>query len=307
MQDQDASRKEPEADTDDLDSLSRVLDGVEFPSRPGGSGAATRLIRRIELTAPSQAPPTNGVATQPPQQPQTSPAYTFSYAPTYPKDHTLAKVADFDARLTLLETILGADTVPLATQDRADAKPILPALGSLQRQISVVSNATDSSLESKSRRVKQLTKDTEKLTEARKAAKAAQEALSDSDASSRRPSVANLGTASEEMENPEQLSKINALYGTLPTIESLSPLLPPLLDRLRSLRSVHAEAANANQSLSKAESRQAAMEDELKSWREGLEKIEGVLAQNEQTMSGNMSSVEGWVRDLEERVNKLAY
>ena len=307
MQDQDGSKKEPEAETDDLDSLSRALDGVESSSRSGVSRAATRLIRRIESAAPSQAPPTNGVATQPSQQPLTSPAYTFNYAPTYPKDHTLAKVADFDARLTMLETILGVDTVPLATQHRADAKPILPALGSLQRQMSVVSNATDSSLESKSRRIKQLTKDAEKLTEARKAAKAAQEALSDSDASSRRPSVANIGTASEEMEDPERLSKINALYGTLPTIESLSPLLPPLLDRLRSLRSVHAEAANANQRLSKAESRQAVIADELKSWREGLEKIEGVLARNEQTMNGNMSSVEGWVRELEERVKQLAY
>ena len=106
------------------------------------------------------------------------------------------------------------------------------------------------------------------------------------------------------MDDPEQVSKINALYGTLPTIESLSPLLPSLLDRLRSLRSVHADATAAYHSLTQVESRQEAMAEELRFWRAGLEKVEGVVEQAQKTMSGSMSAVEGWVTELEDRMQK---
>lgn len=297
---QTVSKKELELDADDLDSLSNVLEDVQSSSHRGSTGAASRLIQRINSTSENKVIPSNRSITNAPHQPQSYPTYTLNYAPTYPKDHTLAKVADFDARLTLLEMILGAGTIPLATQDKADTKPILPAMESLQQQISVVSNASDSSLESSSRRIKQLTKDAEKLTEARKAAKAAQDALSMGESG-----IHKGGAVPQDIEDPERLSKINALYGTLPTIESLSPLLPPLLDRLRSLRSVHANAANASQSLAQAESRQEAMAEELKSWREGLEKAERMLKESEQTMGSNMSTVEGWVEELEERMQKL--
>ena len=306
-QSQGVPDREPEVDTDDLDSLSQVLDGIQSSSRQGGSGAATRLVQRMNTTSGGKAVSPNGVATEAVQQPQAELTYTLSYAPTYSKDHTLAKVADFDARLALLETILGADTISIPTQDRPYAKAILPTLDALHRQISVLSNSSDSSLDSTSRRVRQLTQDAEKLTEARKSAKAAQDALSGSESPTQQPNGANDLAASQSIEDSEQVSKINALYGTLPTIESLSPLLPSLLDRLRSLRLVHADAANASQSLAKAESRQEAMAEDLRNWREGLQKVEEMLKQNEQTMNGNMSTVEGWVKELEERVQKLAH
>ena len=298
---QAVSKKEPEADSDDLDALRHVLEDIDLSSRQKDSQAAGRLIQKINSASDSRAKIEKGVATKVQQQPAADAAYILNYAPNYSKDHTIARIADFDARLTLLETILGAEAIPLETQDRADAKPILPALDSLQRQISLVSKTSDSSLDSASRRVKQLTKDVEKLTEARKASKAAQDAMNDGESS-----IANVAAASQNIEDPERTSKINALYGTLPTIESLSPLLPPLLDRLRSLRSVHADATNASQSLADAERRQQAMAEELRNWREGLEKVEGVIKQSEQTMSGNMSTVDGWVKELEDRMQRLA-
>lgn len=302
--------EKPDPQSDDLDSLSQVLEGLE-PSDHQGSNAATRFLKRINAPSSPNQPPTNGTTTSAARQPPSDPSYTLTYAPTYAPTHTLAKVADFDARLTLLETILGAGTIPLATQGKPDTKPILPALNSLQRQISIISNSSESSIDEKNKKVHQLTRDAEKLTEARKSAKAAhdamQEAMSDTEspASRRHATGANGDAGMESIEDPEQMSKINALYGTLPTIESLSPLLPSLLDRLRSLRSVHADAANASQRLARAESRQEGMAEELKSWREGLEKIEGVVRESEQTMSGNMKAVEGWVRELEERLGSM--
>lgn len=305
-QDQGIPENELQVDVDDLDSLGRVLDEIGTSNHEGGSAAATRLIQKINVVPESRSSSTNG-ATGAVRTPQPDVAYTLNYAPTYSRDHTLARIADFDRRLTLLETILGADTIPLATQDRPDVKPILPTMESLQRQISVVSDSSDSSLDTTNRRVKQLTQDAEKLTEARKSAKAAMEALSDYESEYSGHNEAKDERGAQSIENPEQISKINALYGALPTIESLSPLLPSLLDRLRSLRLVHADAANASESLAKAESRQQVMADELRSWREGLEKVETVLKQSEQTLSGNMSTVEGWVRELEERMEELVH
>ena len=240
---------------------------------------------------------------------QADPTYTFSYAPNYDQEHALAKIADFDARLTLLENVLGLDTIALPTQPRPHAKAVLPTLEHIDRQISMISTSTDLKIDSTSRRVRQLTQDAQKLTESRKAAKAAQEALSNSRNIPPRPSSSSQTDADVQnmpsIEDPEQISKINALYGTLPTIEALSPMLPPLLDRLRSLRSVHAEAAGAQQGLARIESRQEAMAEDLRSWRAGLEKVEEMFEQGQKTMGGNMGAIEGWVKELEERMGKL--
>ena len=46
--------------------------------------------------------------------------------------------------------------------------------------------------------------------------------------------------------------------------------------------------------------------EDLQIWREGLEKVERKLKEGEQTMIGNMSTVEGWVKELEGRIGELA-
>ena len=292
-------------DTDDIDALSQTIDGLGSPNRSENTGAASRLVQQINvsLNGKPQTSSTTGVEVDRP--PEVGSTYTLSYAPNYQDHHTLAKVADFDSRLTLLETFLGIDTIALPTQNRPSGKAILPTLQSLDRQFSILSNSSDTFLDSTRQKVRQLTLDAEKLTEARKSAKAAQEALENSLSSIEKPPEVTPQVA-HLLEDPEQLSKINALYGTLPTIESLSPLLPPLLDKLRSLRSLHADAANASQNLANVESRQAAMAEDLRSWREGLEKVEAKLQESEQTMAGNMSTVEGWVKELEGRMGKFA-
>lgn len=293
---------------DGLDDLSNVLRDLHTNSGTGGhGGAAVQLAKKLNgaMRAPAVSL-SNGAAAQPGQHPPGSSSYTVTYAPMYAKDQALARAADFDTRLTLIETVLGLDSIPFASEGRLTSKAILPTLDTLDRQISTLSTASVPSLDSVGQRIRQLTQDAEKLKEARKAAKAAHEDLRSSQHESE-PSqvVSGETTALSSIEDPEQVSKINTLYGTLATIESLSPLLPSVLDRLRSLRSIHANAATASDSLTRVEQRQEEMSGEIKSWKEGLDKIEQVMKDGEQTMGGNMNTIEGWIKQLEERMTKM--
>lgn len=224
--------------------------------------------------------------------------YTVTYAPSYEQTHALAKAADFDRRLVLLEKSLGIGSSAFPELD-ANGLPraVLPTLETLQKHISTLSEASTSSLDTITRRVRTLTQEAENLEKARRNAKAAQEALAST-------GVAPVEGASGE--DSEQTAKINALYGTLPTIENLAPLLPPLLDRLRSLRAIHADAATASETLDRIEKRQTDMAADIHQWRDGLEKVEAAMQHGEEAMGGNVKVVEGWVKDLEEKIAKLS-
>jgi nuclear migration protein JNM1 len=234
--------------------------------------------------------------------------YTVTYAPSYQQTHALAKAADFDKRLALLEKALGINSAILTGPGSSRPSPaILTTLDTLTRQVTTLSESSSSSLDVISRRVRQLTQEAEKLTEARKAAKAAQDALKNRDRSDdpAPSSVAGTNGGLHSLEDPEQIAKINALYGTLATIESLSPMLPAVLDRLRSLRAIHADAATASESLARVEKQQEDMGAEIQRWREGLEKVEAAVMEGEKVMGGNMMVVEGWVKELEARMERL--
>ena len=305
---QDVAAKE-DTETGSLDALSQVLESVGPTPADSENGAANRLTKRLTSAVKSNGVAVKNLPAASAQQDGASSTYTVTYSPKYQEEHTLSKVSDFESRLTLIEASLGIDAMPLPTQDRSAAKAVIPTLDKLDKQLNTLSTSTDSSLDGIRRRVQQLTHDTEKLEQARKSAKAAhealrQEALSPTGKGVRSPTV-NAAARLPEIEDPEVTSKINALYGTLNTIESLAPLLPSVLDRLRSLRTLHADAATASQTLSKVESRQEAMKDELEGWREGLEKVEKAMEQGEQTMKANTETVEGWVKELEERISKL--
>ena len=302
------NREKTSEDEEGLDSLSTVLHSMKLQSSAYEQSTASDLVQRIKSTAKDRSGTELASVSLNGHPAKPEPSYTVSYAPNYAEESTLSKVADFDSRLTLLESALGIDTIALPIQVQSQPKPVLPALASIDRQLSVISASTDSTLDSTNRRVKQLVQDANRLTEARKSAKAAQEALNSQDDS--RPALASRNEVDARgppgLEDPEQVSRINALYGTLSTIESLSPVLPALLDRLRSLRSVHAEAAVANQALAQVESKQAAMMADLRDWRAGLEKIEASIEREQSTMGGNLGTIEQWVKDLENRIQSLS-
>lgn len=270
-----------------LGSLSKVLDEISKTIEPhtkstGVSQPAPQEPK--ELQAGSQDALVAGSAA----------TYTVTYAPTYEQSHALAKAADFDRRLVLLEKAIGVGSSALPEVDiNGLPRAILPTLDGLQKQITTLSQASTSNLDTISRRVRTLIQEAQELEKARQGAKSAQETLG------------NGGTPSEEAQAPEQLAKINALYGTLPTIESLAPLLPPLLDRLRSLRAIHSDAATASEMLERIERQQTDMATDLKQWKEGLEKVEEAMKEGSTSMAGNMKVMEAWVKDLEGRVAKL--
>jgi len=268
------------------EALSEIIKESEgFRSGPA-DGAAMKSTRQVATPAASD------IATR------DEATYSVTYAPAYEQTHALAKAADFDRRLVLLEKSLGIGSSAFPELD-ANGLPraVLPTLETLQRQISTLSEASTSSLDTITRRVRTLTQEAENLEKARRDAKAAQEAL------------ASTGVAPAEganVEESEQTAKVNALYGTLPTIENLAPLLPPLLDRLRSLRAIHADAGTASETLARIEKRQTDMAADIHQWRDGLEKVEAAMQQGDAAMGGNVRVVEGWVRDLETKMAKLS-
>ncbi|ESZ95565.1 hypothetical protein SBOR_4045 [Sclerotinia borealis F-4128] len=273
-------------DVDDIAALSKLLDGISVNQGDQITSAGARLAKDLGTGIKANGPPQTSQGTGEPS------TYTVTYAPTYQQSHALAKAADFDGRLALLEKVLGLNSTMDSTNG---STAVLPTLDILERQVSILTESTPSSLDSISRRVRTLTQEAEKLEESRKSAKAAQDSLK-----SAREEI-----ASEDKDDSEQISKINALYGTLPTIENLAPLLPSLLDRLRSLRAIHADAATASENLDIVEQRQVEMSNDIKKWQEGLEKVEEAIKQGETVMGGNMQVVEGWVKDLEDKMSKL--
>lgn len=303
------TNKESEQKRDTLHALSKVLDSVNSSSSAIQDGAANNLTKRLVSGPTSNLPAEDRAAKGPTQQNADSSTYTISHAPGYHEGHNLSKVSEFDSRLALIETALGIDAIPLPSQDRSGARAVIPSLDTLDKQLTTLSTSTDSSLDAISRRMRQLTQSAEKLEQARQAARVAHEALqlealAPSCIDDRPGSAIDLPKYSI-FEDAETTAKINALYGTLSTIESLAPMLPSVLDRLRSLRTLHADAATASQTLAKVESRQEDMQQELQDWREGLEKVETAMQEGEQTMKGNTEMIEGWVKELEERIQRL--
>jgi nuclear migration protein JNM1 len=283
---------------DEAVNLSKMLDSISVSHGNTIGSAGVRLAKSLGPSIKSTEPPPT---VQTLQKGEEATTYTVTYAPDYQQSHTFARVADFDSRLMLLEKALGITSTAIPAFDSKGAPmAVLPTLDRLQRQMTVITEASPSSLDSISRRVRTLTQEAERLEEARKSAKVAQEELRA--ANGETPTKIGDG---ENGGDSEQVAKINALYGTLGTIENLAPILPSLLDRLRSLRAIHSDAATASETLDRVAKRQEDMAADIKKWREGLERVEQAMNQSETVMGGNMKVVEGWVKDLEERMARF--
>lgn len=284
----------PEDDTR-LQSLSDLLASISTPP--------TLLVAHVP--AATKDTPTNDKYTNAVDGAVgSSSTYTIAYTPTYEQSHALAKAADFDRRLLTLEQGLGiSSSLSAEAGEGGLPRAILPTLDSMDKQIAALSQASTANLDAISRRVRTLASDQDKLNDAREKAKALREELGKVGSAGILSSSSVQGSSRDDTDHE---AKINALYGLLPTIESLAPMLPPLLDRLRSLRAIHADAATASQTLEQLEQRQVDMAAELKLWREGLEKLDGTVREGSTTVKVNMTVMEGWMKDLEERMAKLA-
>ncbi|OCL01801.1 hypothetical protein AOQ84DRAFT_443770 [Glonium stellatum] len=283
-----------------ISHLSDLLDAVYVHGQGGITEAEAQLVRtigRFSKASESRSGTQDGLegiaSARSTQVPRIQPSYV------------LAKAAEFDSRLSLLERHLGlsGSTMP----DLADRppKPILHTLGNLEQTLSTVAAATSTSLDAASQSVRKLIQEAERLDELRRSAHASNELNLPANQRNTRDSTA-LNGDSKSLEETERMSKINALYGTLPTIDSLSPTLPLILDRLRTLRLIHSSAGAASSMLEEVERRQAEQESEIKQWREALEKVEEKIQEGEGNLLNNVKVVGDWVKDLEARISKFA-
>ncbi|KAM5356207.1 hypothetical protein ACJ41O_002853 [Fusarium nematophilum] len=264
-----------------LASLSQVLDEISTPTGRRAAPHAPKALPSSAYEETSEVPLGENAT------------YTMTYAPSYEQSHALAKAADFDRRLLMLEKGLGINASLMPEADAGGLpRAILPTLDSMNKQISTLAEASTANLDAISRRVRTLVQEQDKLNDSREKAKALREEL-------------GRGAPTAPTEESEQDAKINALYGILPTIENLTPILPPLLDRLRSLRAIHADAATASETLSRIEKQQVEMATELKQWNEGLGKIEAAMKEGNVSIENNKKVMEEWVKDLEERIEDL--
>lgn len=202
-------------------------------------------------------------------------------------------VAEFDARLSVLEKSLGLSTL----DGGAPETPLLPSLALLDRQFGALMNASSlASLEAASVRIKKLKEEAEQLS-------------TPSTEPTAQPHQNGTTTPNSEISqpglSPVDVEKLRALHSLLPTLQSLSPTVPALLDRLRSLHTLHAGAANAASELEDLERSQDDFDKELEEWRQGLGRVEKALREALDANGRNGKVVQSWVKEVEGRVSKL--
>ncbi|KAI9851758.1 MAG: hypothetical protein M1838_002835 [Thelocarpon superellum] len=295
----------------EITSLCRMMEETRKMSEGLDSSATVELEKQLhqrqKLDEAGTAP---GVA-HTPSISQTA-SMPLSTPPTYTPTQALAKAASFDARLTLLENMLGLASSPDSlTNPHSNpagpvSKPILQSLTTLEKQISLLA---DTPLDNLSRRVRQLAQETDKLEEQRSPSSSS--TLSSTKPGAPRaplpPPPSDVHPSSSSLAgDTARLTKINALYGALSTIEDLSPTLPVILERLRSLRLIHADAGTASSTLHRLEAKQADVDAEVRMWRAGLEKVERGVRNGEDVLRSNVKGLENALNALEERVRALS-
>lgn len=305
--------KEEDDETDDeVKQMGDTLDDIHVQQRHGGvKGAEAQFQRTMSKFAiKSSGQPASGQAapsTVPaqPTPPEAQPTSRgSSQLSAKRRKYVLARAAEFDTRLSSLETALGLNGINMPDIGTDVPKPILHTLANLDRQISTISAASTDILDPAFQRIHQLAQEAERLASLRESARTTTDASSDT-------LTQNQQLASQDpnnrpyLEDPERIAKINALYGTLTTIEDLSPTLPLVLERLRTLRLVHQSADKASKVLDAMEKRQQEQVEEIKLWRGSLEDLEKRLEGDQKVLTDNIGAVGGRVRGLEERIERL--
>jgi nuclear migration protein JNM1 len=290
--------KKEETETDDdtlanVSKLSQALDAVyvgRYGERKGAEIDLAKTIAKFDAVSTI----TNEQNGQPPSG--TAPKHPTSAADLR---QALSKAAEFDGRLTFLEHSLGLNGMNIPEQGPSSPKPILHTLENLDRQVQTVLNSA-ASIDAAQSKTRQLMKEAERLQKLK-------EARAEQNTSSPPPSAGLISNGQDTAyaDDPERVSKINALYGTLSTIDSLAPTLPMVLDRLRALRLLHTSAAAASSTLDELEKRQSNQAEEIKQWREALVQVEQNLKTGEGGLKENVKTVGEWVKDLESRMTKL--
>lgn len=261
-----------------------------------------------------------------------------SNSDTLPKS-SISAIAAFSDRLTALEATLGVTTTSSNT-----VPPVIPTLDTLTTQIetlystltpkndsSSTSPVTTAHLDALAQKIRHLITESKRLEDSRRAAtKSFEELLETRDRHAhliqhthgqhpttearltRNGSSQDVNISKDDMQNrftalflDDQARRISALYMLLPTIQSLQPLLPVVLERLRALSVIHTGAAEVRGELDDVERRLESQEQDVKKWREALERVEGAMQEGRAAMKDNAQVVGDMVRGLESRVKAL--
>lgn len=269
---------EGEDEDGEMEGLRRALDGMEGRRRRSTVKRAEGAVRNLEDG--ERAGRENGHADA--------------------DEGTAGKVADFDIRLAALEKSLGLSSLDASGSDAISA-PLLPSLEMLDQQMNALMAANSlAGLEAASSRIKQLREEAEQLS-----SMAVGEAHDGHANGTSTPTSETSTSAAPPTMSRADLEKLQSLYTLLPTLQSLSPTVPAVIERLRSLRTLHSGAVNAAAELEEVERRQGEMDQELKAWREGLKRVEKGVEEANEANGRNGKVVQGWVRDLEVRAEKL--
>ena len=218
---------------------------------------------------------------------------------TDPAEGETSRIADFDNRLAALEKSLGLASLD-APGSEAVSAPLLPSLNMLDQQLNALMTANSlASLKAASSRIRKLREEAEQLS--------SMSPTGEHDGTANGTSSPTFDTSASTAPalSRADFEKLQSLYTMLPTLQSLSPTVPALIDRLRSLRTLHSGAANAAAELEDVERSQEEMDQELKAWREGLERVEKGVEEANEANGRNGKVVQGWVRDLEGRIENL--
>jgi nuclear migration protein JNM1 len=288
----DKSKIEERDPKDVMEYISNTVDAVYAARRGGVRGAEALLQRSMHKfeNYPDFDPSSllsKAIERQPP--------IPGSHIQRSQLDYVLDSAAEIDTRLTTLEDALGLNGSTMPDISNKSTLPVFATLEKMEQTVDTLANASSGSLDSATQHVRKLIQDAEQLKELR------QEALRQELTHGKPATTSTI----PDPEETERQSKINALYGTLPTINKLSPMLPIILDRIRTLRLVHTTAFQADEILTELEKRQAKQEDEIEKWRISLDNVLTDVKNDETNLAHNMKVVGDWVKNLEERIEKL--
>ncbi|KAL7413223.1 hypothetical protein BDY24DRAFT_389350 [Mrakia frigida] len=275
-----------------------VAVGGEGSGSKGESGSGTGWEGKLKMLQEGR---TNGeVGTTPTKEEENTVAATVAGSDE-------RKVAELDKRLAELEGMIGVGnsgvdiSSPLPT-------PLLPTLQKLDHLLTLLTQPRH--LDAISRRVKLLLIDLDKAqqSQSNSSFSNSQKRRSITASSSLDPSSSQPPNPSSSPSNltPTQLSSLTTLFALLPRLQPLLPLVPHLLARLRSLASLHASAGEFASTLSNVERESIGLREGEKELRGVLEGLEASLKKNEEVMEGNLRGLGERVDKLGERVEGLA-
>ena len=282
----DKSKIEEQDPKQHLEYIANKVDTIYAMRRGGARGAEAQLDRTIQKFKnykPFEPSPklTKAIANQPP--------LPGTQIQRNQLEYVLNQAAEFDKRITQLETNLGLNGNTMPELSDGPSFPVFTTLQRLEQTLGLIGDASTNNLEAATQQIKKLTADAEQLKETRLEAARAGSGSADSKAAT----------------YPDQEAKINALYGTLPSIDKLAPILPLVLERLRTLRLVHTSAWQADEVLSELQSRQSKQEEEIKKWERQLVIVEKDMAKCTVAMHNNIKVVGDDVKRIDARVEKL--